>query len=504
MIKENQKHLNRLQIVIDAFIMVASLTLSWYFRFISGYIHIDDSHMTFSQYLLPLIAIVPMYLMIYSFFRLYTPFRMKNRFEEFNNILKSNLVGILLFVLLLYVFKIIDYSRYLLVIFAILNTGLTFIERLIIRATLQNIRKKGYNQKHVLLVGYSELTEELLLRFRKHKHWGYNVIGILDDKRFAKNNIMSKEDSNIHFTEPYEEIAATSVLYEDLDQIIIHNGMSPNDKIIGNIDCLEVYLDKYSIDEVFITISINEYGKLEKIINTCEKVGVRAQIVPDYFKYIPAKPYVEEVDGLPIINLRYVPLDNLFSSYIKRIFDIVVSLICIVGFSPVMILTAIFVKLTSSGPALFKQERIGLGKKIFHMYKFRSMKVQETGIEERQWTTSEDTRKTVFGSFIRRTSIDELPQLFNVLKGDMSLIGPRPERPYYVDKFKEEISQYMVKHHVKPGMTGWAQVNGWRGDTSIEKRIEYDLYYIENWSFLFDLKILVYTVFKGFVNKNAY
>ena len=192
------------------------------------------------------------------------------------------------------------------------------------------------------------------------------------------------------------------------------------------------------------------------------------------------------------------------NAFIKRAMDIVGSLLCIVLFSPIMLAAAIAVKLSSPGPLIFKQERVGLHNRTFKMYKFRSMTVQKASEEVSKWTTKNDVRVTSVGRFIRKTSIDELPQLFNVLKGDMSLIGPRPERPFFVDKFKEEIPRYMIKHQVRPGMTGWAQVNGLRGDTSIRKRIELDLFYIENWSVSFDIRILFLTVFKGFVNKNAY
>ena len=192
------------------------------------------------------------------------------------------------------------------------------------------------------------------------------------------------------------------------------------------------------------------------------------------------------------------------NAFIKRAMDIVGSLLCIVLFSPIMLAAAIAGKLSSPGPLIFKQERVGLHNRTFKMYKFRSMTVQKASEEVSKWTTKNDVRVTSVGRFIRKTSIDELPQLFNVLKGDMSLIGPRPERPFFVDKFKEEIPRYMIKHQVRPGMTGWAQVNGLRGDTSIRKRIELDLFYIENWSVSFDIRILFLTVFKGFVNKNAY
>ena len=201
------------------------------------------------------------------------------------------------------------------------------------------------------------------------------------------------------------------------------------------------------------------------------------------------------------INLRRVPLDNLLNSFVKRMFDIVASLLGLVILSPFLLAVAIGVKITSPGPIIYKQERVGRNKKIFTMYKFRSMAV-EGNADTTTWGTRDDPRRTRFGAFLRKYSIDELPQLYNVLRGDMSLVGPRPERPFFVEKFREEIPLYMIKHLVRPGITGWAQVNGWRGDTSIEKRIECDIHYIENWSFLLDIKILFLTVFRGFVNQS--
>ena len=208
--------------------------------------------------------------------------------------------------------------------------------------------------------------------------------------------------------------------------------------------------------------------------------------------------------GLAVVNIRYVPLTNTLNWIMKRIVDIVVALFGAVISSPIMILAAIAVKCTSKGPIIFKQERIGLHNKPFEMYKFRTMQVQKPGAEKKGWTVKDDPRVTKVGRLLRRTSIDELPQLFNILKGDMSVVGPRPERPQFVEQFKEEIPRYMVKHQVRPGLTGWAQINGYRGDTSIKRRIEYDIFYIENWTLSFDVKIILLTIFKGFINKNAY
>ena len=236
----------------------------------------------------------------------------------------------------------------------------------------------------------------------------------------------------------------------------------------------------------------------------CEKSGVHTKFIPDYNNMIPTIPFMEDLQGLPIIHIRHVPLTNMFNATMKRLVDIAGAVFGLVIFSPIMLVTALLVKVTSPGPVLYSQERVGLHNHTFKMYKFRSMEVQDPKKERSQWTTPHDPRVTPIGKFIRKTSIDEMPQFFNILVGDMSLVGPRPERPLFVEKFKEEIPRYMIKHQVRPGLTGWAQVNGYRGDTSITKRIEHDLYYIENWSLGFDFKIMFLTIFKGFINKNAY
>jgi Undecaprenyl-phosphate glucose phosphotransferase len=239
-------------------------------------------------------------------------------------------------------------------------------------------------------------------------------------------------------------------------------------------------------------------------VTACEKSGVHTKFIPDYNSIIPTKPYTEDLLGLPVIHIRHVPLTNGLNAFMKRGVDIFGALVAIVLFSPIMLLAALAVKITSPGPIIYKQERVGRHNRPFYMYKFRSMEVQAPHEEKKEWTKKGDPRVTSVGRFLRKTSIDEMPQFFNILKGDMSLVGPRPERPYFVEKFKEEIPRYMIKHQVRPGLTGWAQVNGYRGDTSIRKRIEYDLYYIENWTIGFDFKILFLTFFKGFINKNAY
>lgn len=275
-------------------------------------------------------------------------------------------------------------------------------------------------------------------------------------------------------------------------------------KVLGTISQLDSILELNTLDEIAITLGLGEYTKLEDIVSSCEKSGVHTKFIPDYNNVIPTRPYTEDLQGLPVINIRHVPLNGLLNKTIKRAVDIFGALVGIVVFSPIMLVTAAIIKLTSPGPLIYCQERVGLHNRTFKMYKFRSMEVQPPAAEKSKWTTPNDSRVTPIGRFIRKTSIDEMPQFFNVLMGNMSLVGPRPERPFFVERFKEEIPRYMIKHQVRPGMTGWAQVNGYRGDTSITRRIEHDLYYIENWTMGLDFKILFLTFFKGFINKNAY
>ncbi|MDS0525595.1 undecaprenyl-phosphate glucose phosphotransferase [Clostridium sp. SHJSY1] len=465
MIKQNQKLVNNIIVLIDSLVILISFLFTYYLRFYSGILEVEGGILSFREYLIPVLLMIPIYLLIYNVRRLYNTERVVFLSKEIVNIIISNILAILAYTGVLFLTKQIDYSRSVPIIFFIVCTVLTTLERVIVRVFMRKIRKSGYNTKYTVFVGFSDGTKKFNKLIRENKHWGYNVLGIF-------------EDSDID----YKDMA-----------------------YLGKLSELDDYLsNNRDVDEIIITLEMKDYDKLKGIIAICEKLGVRAQIIPSYYKYLPAKPYVEEIGGVPLINMRYIPLDNILNKAMKRTIDIVGSSIAILLFSPIMIVVAILVKSTSKGPLIFRQERIGLNRKPFVMYKFRSMREQDPEEEKQDWTVKNDPRKTKIGTFIRKTSIDELPQFFNVLKGDMSLIGPRPERPFYVEKFKDEIPKYMVKHQVRPGITGWAQVNGWRGDTSIEKRIECDIYYIENWSLTLDIKIVFLTVFKGFVNNNAY
>ncbi|NLL92780.1 MAG: undecaprenyl-phosphate glucose phosphotransferase [Clostridiales bacterium] len=466
MIKDNQKHFNRLHLVFDIILFILSYVEAWHIKFntklFEGY-----ETLSFKDYMMVLIFIVPSYLILYMAFHLYTPKRIQGRRLEIANLIKANTMGVLVFLTALFLFRQVDFSREMMFIFYVINTVNGIVMRMLLRAFLRTMRRQGFNQKHILLIGYSRAAERFIDRVHDNPEWGYIIRGVLDD---------------------------------NIERGTMYKGV----KVLGRVDNLEVILPENKLDEIAITLGLDEYSKLKKIVAECEKSGVHTKFIPDYNGIIPTKPYTEDLLGLPVINIRHVPLTNTMNMVIKRIMDIIFSICGIVITSPIMLVITILIKATSKGPIIFRQERVGLHNQTFNMYKFRSMKQQEASKEKKEWTTKNDPRVTKVGKFIRKTSVDELPQLFNILKGDMSLVGPRPERPYFVEKFREEIPRYMIKHQVRPGLTGWAQVKGYRGDSSIEKRIECDLYYIENWTVGFDIKIIFMTFFKGFVNKNAY
>ena len=467
MIEENEKYYNRFLAVVDAVILTISYWLAWYVRFRSGIFSSSVEAVPYAVYMRALFVMIPAMLILYSACNLYSTHRLKGRRVEIASITQANVTGGLIFMTALQLLHQEYWSRSMIFIFFVFNVVLDVCARFFIWGSVCRMRKRGRNLKNVLLVGYSRAAEEYIDRVVQNPQWGYNIRGILDDK------------------------VESGTLYMRV-------------KVIGRIDNLMVILPENHLDEIAITLGLSEYYRLEEIVALCEKSGVHTKFIPDYNNIIPTKPYTEDILGMPVINIRYVPLSNTFPAAVKRLMDIVGSIICIILAAPLMLVCCAIIKTTSPGPVIFCQERVGLHNRPFMMYKFRSMVVQEAKTEKKAWTVRDDPRVTPIGRFMRKTSIDELPQLFNVLKGEMSLVGPRPERPFFVEKFQEEIPRYMVKHQVRPGMTGWAQVNGYRGDTSIRRRIDCDLYYIENWSIGLDIKILFLTVFKGFINNNAY
>lgn len=430
---------------MDAGIIGATYFFSWYLRFKSGFFVQDVGVLPAKTYFSALFLIIPGYLLLYSIFQLYMPRRVKSYRKELMDIIRANGIGFMIFILVLYFIKQEHFSRQMLCIFFFINISLEFASRYLIRTILWKMRKQGLNQKHILMIGESQMAEQYMDRLRENPKWGYQVFAHLKDE-------------------------------EKLERILEGN----------------------ELDEVVIALRAEDYGKLERIVDVCEKAGVHTKMIPDFGNVISTRPYIEDVQGIPVIHVRRVPLNIMRNRAAKRAVDLIGATVAIILFSPVMLLTVLVVALTEEGSVIYRQERVGLHNQVFYMYKFRSMIMQDEEKEKAEWSTRNDPRITPVGKLIRRTSIDELPQLFNVLKGEMSLVGPRPERPQFVQKFRDEIPRYMVKHQVRPGITGWAQINGYRGDTSIEKRIEYDLYYIENWTMVFDMKILILTIFKGF------
>lgn len=466
MIRRNQRFLTQLYILGDFIIIQISFILAWYLKFESDLLPYSNplSMQTYGSWSL-VYGIIALTLGL--LISLYSPKRKKRFTDEFLKVMQVHLVGLFILLSLLFFFKEVDISRSYLAIYMTGNILLVLMYRYMVKRSLKAFRERGYNKQFVIILGAGSLGRRFYNNLNQYPDLGYEVVGFLDDYR--------KWDTNekMHYR-----------------------------PILGEIDELEQILSRLLIDEVVLALPLDAHHKYPEIIAACEKAGVRTLIIPDFFDYLPARPVFDNFAGMPMINVRDIPLDLAANRLFKRAFDIVFSLVAIILTLPVMIGIYLGIRLTSRGPVIFKQERVGLNRRNFYMYKFRSMKPLPEGAPDTGWTVENDPRRTKFGSFLRKTSLDELPQFFNVLFGHMSVVGPRPERPYYVEQFKEEIPKYMVKHHVRPGITGWAQSNGLRGDTSIEERIKHDIFYIENWSILFDIKIILRTIRNGF--KNAY
>jgi len=340
--------------------------------------------------------------------------------------------------------------------------------RAVIRLALRYARSRGFNQRQVVIAGAGSLGQKIVSRMRSAPWVGLEIVGFFDDN---------------------EELKGMEIM-----------GIP----IAGTIDDMETFLNKNDIDQVWIALPLRAEARMKELMTKILiSSSVEVRFVPDIFDLRLLNFSVSEVIGLPVLNLTDSPIFGIHQ-LTKAIEDRLVAGISLIILSPVMVLIALGVKLSSPGPVFYRQERVSWNGLTFSMLKFRSMAVDAERDKGAQWATSSDERPTGFGRFLRRTSLDELPQLINVLKGDMSIVGPRPERPVFIQEFKTEIPDYMKKHLVKAGITGWAQVNGWRGDTDLKTRIEYDIYYIEHWSIMLDIKIMAMTLIKGMIHKNAY
>ena len=454
MVKRNQSMLNALNLISDGVLTLLSYVCALWLRF-----EVLGGRQTLQLTSPRLVALIFGYciliVLVYYALGLYGYGRLRRRREEGLCILLVNGLGTLGLMATFYVVRIVDFSRLMLVLFWLISSAAVILKRMLLRGALSYYRSHGYNLKHVIVIGSGHLARQYARDLRSNPQLGFSIMGYIGCER-----------------------------QDDLG------------KCLGDYTQVEAILEKNGPDEVIVALDPQDIAVMPDILAAADKEGVRLSLIPFFNDYIPT---ITALGRTKLIDMRVTPLDDLGWAMVKRAMDIVISLCLIVLFSPVMLAVAVGVKLSSPGPVLFSQERIGRNKKPFKMLKFRSMRV--TGTEDTGWSTNSDPRKTRFGSFIRKFSLDELPQFFNVLRGDMSIVGPRPEVPYHVRHFKEEVPLYLLRQQVRPGITGWAQVNGLRGDTSIEERVQYDLWYIENWSIGLDLKIMLKTALGGMGNK---
>lgn len=462
MIRKHQRWISLLIALSDALILLAVYGVALLGKW--GDLSVAQNS---RLYALTPVWLIPLILLAYYFSEIYAPMRSTPYRKEALLLARAHLLALGGAFAVLYLFKITDFSRQIFLVFGTVGLLLILLERLVMRRTLKNFRALGYNKKFVLIVGVGRRGRSFARKVAQNRHFGYTVLGFLDDDPGKQQQ-----------------------------RFLGH-------PVLGGVNDLPAILERTTVDLVVVALPSAAFKTYAELVQWCEVEGVRVRVIPDYYDIFADHPRIEDFDGMPLLNIRYVPLDEPLNRAAKRTFDLAVAVVALLLTAPLMLLIAVGVKLTSSGPVFFRQIRVGLNNRTFQMFKFRSMRVENNRCET-TWTTANDPRKTRFGTFLRKSSLDELPQFFNVLRGDMSVVGPRPERPHFVRQFKRDIPKYMVKHQVKPGITGWAQVNGWRGDTSIAKRIEFDVYYIENWDILFDVKIILLTIFKGFVGKNAY
>lgn len=461
MIRQNQKTFNTIQRIIDSLGVISILYFSYLiYRELQNFDFIILLNWNSTVVFCILILVAIIHMLFFVIFKIYKSDRNTRFLISFFNIFKANFCVYLLLTFVAIFYSVLNEVQITITIFFFVNTIFQAGYRLVLRLILRWFRKKGYNTKYILILGYNQSTTDFIDKVLNNSRLGYKIIG----------DIGSAEKSS----------------YLDLE----------------DFTKLKEFLKNNIVDQAVFMQTEQNSKYLKKVMNICEEYSVKFAILPDAFSVFGKRVYISDFDGTPVLNMRNVPLESVFNYGLKRIFDILISGFCLIVFFPIMTLCAILIKATSKGPIIFCQERVGLSRRIFKMYKFRTMRIDTQG--DNRMAVKNDDRCTSVGKYLRRFSFDELPQLLNVLKGDMSLVGPRPEIPYYVEKFKENIPSYMLKHYVKPGMTGWAQIHGLRGDTSISKRIHYDIEYIENWSFFLDLKILFLTLFNGFFNKNAY
>jgi Undecaprenyl-phosphate glucose phosphotransferase len=364
------------------------------------------------------------------------------------------------------------YSKEFCWIFAATVFFVFMFERMILKILFDSLRKRGVNNKKYLLIGAGLSGFDFYKMIVASPTLGIKIDAVLDDGDL---------NDEIEPSPDYEKFS---------------------EKIIGSTTDIKNILEKREFDNVIITLPMSQKNKITDITNICEKRGIHVELLPNYYQIVSHRPSVREINGVPLIGIRNVPLEGMFNRMFKRIFDIVFSFLAIIILSPVLLVVALAVKLSSPGPVLFVQKRTGLKNREFNIYKFRTMVVNN--MADTLQSNENDPRKTKLGDFLRRTNLDELPQLFNIFRGEMSFVGPRPHMIKHTEEFYQKYDKYMVRHWVKPGLTGWAQVNGWRGDSDIEMRVKFDIEYIENWTFFWDIKIIFLTIFGKKARNHAY
>jgi Undecaprenyl-phosphate glucose phosphotransferase len=462
MLKAHSRLLEHLALAGDLCLIAACWVSAYAIRF--HLLRVTDVP-PFRDYALQLLPILVVWGFAFHAFDLYRPSRLGSHLSEWFRVAIASTLGVLVLIAIMtFAFRGYEYSRLVITFFLVQAIVAVSLARAAFREVLRFARRRGYNQRYAIVVGGGEPAAEVLRVLQRRPDVGIRVLGLLSDKAEAPG----------------------------ID--------APR---LGGLEEIRAVLDRQQVDIVFIALPHSEYPRLTAVLNEIGDDPVAIHFVPDVFGLASLRGGVEEFESIPFIHLRESPLYG-WNRVAKRVLDLVVGGGALVLAAPAMLAIATALKLVSSGPVLYRQERMGLDGQRFQMLKFRTMRVDAERETGPVWARPDDSRRTRLGTFLRRWSLDELPQLWNVLRGEMSLVGPRPERPSFVEEFRRRVPGYMLRHKMKAGITGWAQINGWRGQTSIEKRIEYDLYYIERWSLGFDLKILLLTFWSGFRNRNAY
>ena len=459
-------------VISDALLAAWAFLLAYFIRFDFGLIPVRKGIPPLAEYLnvLPLIGLLTP--LVFHFRGVYRLRRGRSRIDDFFAVLVGSIVVVVLGVLATLYFQAYwaspeerargayQVSQIVWGLFLGLNVTFTYASREALRELLEHRGRAGVGLKRILIAGAGDLGRMLADRMLQHRELGYHVVGFIDDRAGGDH--------------------------------LGYRGLP----LLGKIaDAAEV-AHAERVDHLYVALPIEEHSKLLDIMDIASREYIDVKVVPDILQFIALRASLEDLDGLPVINMNDVPRQGI-RAWIKRVLDVVLSLLAMIVLAIPFAIIAAVVKWTSRGPVFYAQERMGLDGRPFTVYKFRSMQHDAEDASGPVWAREDDPRATPIGRWLRRFDLDELPQFWNVLKGEMSIVGPRPERPFFVQQFKHRIPQYMLRHKVKAGITGWAQVNGWRGNTSLEKRIEYDLYYIENWSVTLDLKIMWLTVVRG-------